>query len=351
MRCWRRRLSVVRQQNHMALFPKEQSVDSLALGDAPRRMLWTREQGTRKLLLVLAIVCVIWFGASKILDQVLLSKHWAPLQPTLDGLTVVGTLNARGQYDRNLLKIVTANKSERVELTDFGWNSIFDPRNGSLCSDHTSAAVEKAREVDSVAGDALLEPFLRAAVQREMGDPNAFQRLKPDDAVQIAADPESKKGGARATTISELIRRFADDPGNTAVQADTDSSEGGSGSGRQAEHGVSLTADTVAKVCPVVLTGSMFSDGWVEEQPGNVFTSKAFTVHLTLTSEGRSRFFQWSHNHANESMVFVLQHRIVLAGQVPQTLDVNELDIRNVEDEQAARQVVDWITKRKQTDS
>jgi hypothetical protein len=335
----------------MALFPKELGVDDPALQDAPRRMLWTREQGTRKLLLGLGIVFVIWLTASKILDSVLLSKKWPPLQPTLDGLTVVGTLNARGQYDRNMLKVVTANKTSRVELTDFGWNSIFDPRNGPLCSDSTAAAILKARSVDSVAGFALLVPFLRAAVHHEMGDPNAFQQLRADEPIRIPVDPDNSKSVVRTSTIGELIKKYSGDAGDAPMPSDSDSSEGGSGSGREADHDISLPADTVAETCPVVLTGTMFSDAWLEEQPANMFTSKAFTVHLSLTGEGRSRFFQWSHNHANEQMVFVLGHQVVLAGRVPETLDVSQLDIKNVEDEQAAKQVVNWITNRKHTDS
>ncbi len=319
-------------------------------GDAPRRMLWTREQGTRRLLLVLVTVGLIWFISAKLLDQVLLSKHWAPLRPTLDGLTVVGTLNARGQYDRNLFKIVTANKTSRVELTDYGWNSIFDPRNGPMCDARAASAIEKARSIDSMVGFAMLEPYLRASIARELGDKAAFEKIRADLPVYLNNDPDGKSSRSQETTLGAILKRYTADSGSTDSAAESDNSEGGSGSGREAEHGITLPADTVASVCPVVLTGPMFSDAWLEEQPPNMFTHKAFTLHLGLTREGRSRFFQWSHAHANEGYVFVLGHQVVLAGGVPETLDVSELDIRNVEDEQAAKQVVEWITNRKASD-
>jgi hypothetical protein len=335
----------------MGLFPKEQTLSASDLGDAPRRMLWTREQGTRRLILVLAIGSVLWFGANAINERVLLSKHWDGLGPSLNGLTVVGTLNVRGQYDRSLFKIVAANKSSRVELTEFGWNSIFDARNGPLCDGRTSQAIDHARSVDSLVGFAMLEPLLRAEVQQMMGDRSAFKKLSADVIVQPNPEPNTKAASSAPQNLGDLITKYSGEGDSNSTRGENDMPEGGSGSGREVEHGIVLPADTVARVCPVVLNGTMFSDAWLEEQPTNIFTGKAYTVHLGLTPEGRSRFFQWSHDHANEGLVFVLNHQVVLAGRVPETLDVSQLDITNVEDEQSARQVVDWITKRKPSGS
>jgi hypothetical protein len=331
----------------MGLFPKEQGATDLALGEAPRRMFWTREQGTRQLLFLLAAVAVIWIIAGRVLDNVLLSKHWGKLQAMPEGLTVVGTLNARGNYERNMFRIVAANKTSRVELTDFGWNSIFDPRNGPLCNDRAAHAIEKARSTDSDVGFAMLVPFLRAAVAKSLGDEGAFKALRGDEPIHVARDAGDKNSKEVVSTLNALIKQYSGETDRAEGDSQNDVPEVSSGSGHSVEHGIALPADTVADVCPVVLTGPLFNDAWLEEQPSNIFTGKAYTVHLGLTGEGRSRFFQWSHEHANEQMAFVLGHQVVMAGIVPQTLDVSTLDVRNVPDEMAAREVVEWINKHK----
>src|SRR5262249_11493611 len=114
-------------------------------------------------------------------------------------------------------------------------------------------------------------------------------------------------------------------------------------SGREVEHGLTIPADILIRVCPVVLTGAQFTDAWVEENPATVFQGKTFTVHLGLTQEGRSRFFQWSHHHAGENMVFVLNEQVVAAGRIQQTLDVNEWGIGPLRDGEAAHALANHV--------
>ena len=98
-----------------------QSAAEAAALDAPRRFAGMRERGTRSLL-IMAVVAVAagFLGISKTTDAYLLRQKWEPLAADVHGLTVVGTLDSRGDYDRNMFKVVHSNKDTRIELTDFG---------------------------------------------------------------------------------------------------------------------------------------------------------------------------------------------------------------------------------------
>jgi hypothetical protein len=328
----------------MALFPKEQELTIGVLDDAPQRMRWTRELGTRKLLTLLIALAVIWFVVGKVQDHFLLAQRWKPLTPDLNGMTVVAALNPRSNYEKNLFKILTENSASRVVLTQEGWNSIFDPRNGPLCSDSAASALEQALKVDNLAGYAMLAPYLRAAVAFEMGDKQAYQKLSRSMVVQIPA--ESKTIPARTSTLGAELDAFASGGSRAGGHEESDAADaGGSGSGRSVEQVITLDADTVAQSLPPVLVGSNFTDAWLEEQPENLLTGPGYTVHLGLTPEGRSRFFQWSHDHANESLVFVLNHAVVMAARMGQTLDVNEWGVTNLKDKPTAQLVVDYVNR------
>ena len=148
------------------------------------------------------------------------------------------------------------------------------------------------------------------------------------------------------TTLGALIDQYSKGGGDNAHEGGEESSGGeGSASGRSVEQVVSLPATTVAKSLPVVLTDAQFNDAWLEEQPANLLTPQAWTVRLGLNAEGRSRFFQWSHNHVHESLVFVLKGTVVMASRMAQTLDVNELEVTNITDKEAAQSVVDYVKK------
>jgi len=90
----------------MPLFPKDAEMSDDVSGFAPRRMLWTRELGTRKLLGGLGIIAVLWFGFLQVHDSMLLKTQWPQLTANSNGMTLVGTLNSRDSYERNLLKII-----------------------------------------------------------------------------------------------------------------------------------------------------------------------------------------------------------------------------------------------------
>jgi hypothetical protein len=328
----------------MALFPKEQEASVPMAGGAPGRMAWTREQGTRKVLFGFLALLLVWFLYGKVSDHFLLQTQWPPLQPDPLGLTIVGTLDARGDYDRNMFKVVQANKSSRVELTDFGWRSIFKD-GGSLANDRTGEAIRQAISVDSDTGYAMLGPFLRAGVASLMGRPGAPDSLKESTVIPVHA----REGGvetAQERTLGALIAKYSSDARGGA--ADMGEEGGiGSGSSQEVEHGLTIPGDVLIKACPIVLTGAHFTEAEVEEHPATIFQGKTFTVHLGLTPEGRSRFFQWSHDHINEDLVFVLRDQVIAAGRVTQILNINNWEIGPLRDAEAARLLASFVNGRK----
>lgn len=330
----------------MPLFPPGEGED----GGAPARMRYMRERGTRKLLAGLVAVFAIWYIVGQVQDRMLLAKKWPTLKPVLNGLTVVGILNPKGEYTRTLFKVTTENTAARVALTEYGWNSVFNPNNSPLCNSVTSGAIQHALNVDDVAGEAMLAPFIKAEVQYMMyqhhqgGDASAFTKLT--DSTLVTVPPETLHSGPRTVTMGSLIKEFSMQGGSSAFSDSSGGVEGGgSGSGRSVEHLIYLGPKTVASVCPVVLTGSQFTGGFTEEEPTNLITGPAWTDYMDLTPEGRSRFFQWSHAHQGEDLIFVLDGEIICKGNIGEVLDTTSWGIENIRDEGAARKLVDYVNK------
>jgi hypothetical protein len=327
----------------MGLFPKDVEIDDATLNSAPRRMLWTRELGTRKLLFGLAVFAAVWYGVSQAYDHSLLQTRWNALSPNRSGLTLVGTLNSRDSYDRNLFKIITANKSARVVLTEWGWNSIFNVRNGPLFDDQVANAIEAALKQDDVVGYAMLTPFLRATIRKQMGEEPAYKEVRSELPIDIPK--HAQNGSEEHTTLGALIQRYQGLDGRERPEA-PDVPGVGSGSGREKENVTTIAPETLTQTCPVVLTDKQCEGASLEEVQGNLLTPTTYTVHLNLTPEGRSRFFQWSHAHVNENVAFILNGQIVAAPRISQPLNVNDFAISNVQDRKAGQSLVDFMNHR-----
>ena len=323
----------------MPLFPKDAEMSDDVSGFAPRRMLWTRELGTRKLLGGLGIIAVLWFGFLQVHDSMLLKTQWPQLTANSNGMTLVGTLNSRDSYERNLLKIITANKSSRVVLTEFGWKSIFDERNGPLFSDSVSNAIESAIQQDDVVGYAMLTPFLRATVNNQLGDLSAYKEIREELPITI---PVHSAGAVEEhTTLGVLIHKYE---GVGADRPEANQSPGeGSASGHEKENVKTISAETLVETCPVILTDKQCEGAWLDEIPGSQLMPTTYTIHVNLSPEGRSRFFQWSHNHINENVVFVLQGQVIAAPRITQALNVSDFSISNVQDVRSANALVDYL--------
>lgn len=323
----------------MPLFPQEQD-PSKSRPDAAQRMYWTREGGTRRLVIGFLALIVIWLGVGKIRDHFLLEQHWKALTADLSGLTVVGTLDARGDYERNMFRVVQANKEFRVELTDFGWRTIFDPKNGPMFTEEAGNAIKHACDLDGQTGYAMLEPYLDSGVAHRLG--RADWTRKVDRMAPIVVEGSHPGASIAKGTLGEMIAKYSAG-GELQGNGKEASDGGGSGTTHEVEHGMTIPADTLAKVCPIALTGLQFNSASLEEQPASLVGGRTWTLHLGLTPEGRSRFYQWSHDHVNENLVFVLNHEVLAAGRVPETLDVSDWALGPLHDEEAARKLEKYV--------
>ncbi len=326
----------------MGLFTPQPN--EIALQGAPERMGWTRELGTRRLVIGFVAVLAVWAIGSKIWDHYLLQKQWQPLAADASGLTVVGTLDGR-TYDQNIFRIIQASEATRVELTDRGWRDIFDGRGGEVFSGDSGAAIRSALDVDSQAGYAMLTPFIRYGVERQMRalkpgeEPRLDEKIDYDEVNRTSVTHVSK-------TLGEMLQHYTGSGARTESGGDAEG-ESESGSGHSVDHGLAIPADVLIATCPVVLTGPQFTHAELETQPASILQGETYSVHLYLDPEGRSRFYQWSHDHADEDLVFVLKNRVLNAGRIKQTMDVNDWTVGPIRDKEAAMALVNYVNQKR----
>lgn len=333
----------------MGLFPKE---DVLPQEEATRQRAIVREVGTRRLIIGFIALLVLWFGGGKLWDAYLLTKRWPELQADEAGLTVVGTLNRRESYDRNLFQVVQIEGQTRAELTHYGWDSIFNGRNGPLSTEQTGVAIRNAINQDSETGYAMLTPVLASHIRTVMNSSSKGTKLTGQIPIltTVPITPEEikqRKIPARPKTLDELISFFGTDSRSDGTNSgDMPESGGGSGTEHQVEHGLVVPAEVVVRVCPVVLLTRHFVKADLEEHAESAMEGKTYSVSLTLTDEGRSRFHHWSSAHANEHLLLILNKEIVASGRIKMSMNVDLLEITNLHDGPAAHRLVDFVNSR-----
>ncbi len=110
------------------------------------------------------------------------------------------------------------------------------------------------------------------------------------------------------------IRRPDDAADEAADEAETEESESykpTSAVARHAAAGEFVPLEEILQTCPVVLTGAHFRGADIEESY-EPFRDKAYwKIHVRLTDEGRSRYWQFSRTHDGERLVFVLKGEIM----------------------------------------
>jgi len=329
----------------MALFPSD---DVRPEEDAARRRAVTQEAGTRRLVLGFIALVAIWFIVSRVWDAYLLRHTWAPVPAEETGLTVVSTLDRRGEYDTNLFKVVQSEGEARAELTNYGWEGIFSGKHGPLTSAATGSAIKSAIQQDSDTGYAMLAPILAAEVRSEMGNPKAYNSLSEDykitTTVPISEEEIQRKHIApRTKSLRELVDFFAKETAASKNGGSDTPEGGGSGSSQHAEHGLVIPPEILVKACPIVLSTRHFSGGRVEEHPEVIMGGKTYSIWLDLTPEGRSRFYQWSRDHVRENLMLILNGAVVAHGRIAMTMDVSTWEITNLKDGPAAHKLVDYI--------
>lgn len=162
------------------------------------------------------------------------------------------------------------------------------------------------------------------------GNPRAFvaiesnkswQFRRPDDVVEEkessgSDEPESK-----------------DRPISAAVQ------------GRAAQGGI-VEIDEIIKASPVVLTGKCFSSAEIEERYEPFRDVNYYAVHVSLTPEGSSRYWQYSRGHEKESLVFVIDKQALTCPKM-EHMNTSSLTIEPIWVKADAQKLADVINRKK----
>jgi len=306
---------------------------------AAERVVIMRERGTRALLLVTISVIALWLAGGQIRDRILLQKQWEPLAFDSENLSVVGVLDRRGDYDHNFFKVIQSNKMTRVELTNTGWDYCFPTDAGPLFDPQNGDIIKGVQAVDGKVGDAMLIPYIKAGLARYRQILNASAQVTADMPIEI----EGQRG--KPATLVELLRKYQEQ--RRIKEKANEEEGGGGGSTTSVEHGTAISGSLLIRSCPVLLTSKCFSSAELIVQPASALADEMYTVRLNLTPEGRSRFYRWSKEHENESIVFIVKGSVKTAGRVSQVLDVNWWDINNVRDKESAQMLVDAANQNK----
>jgi hypothetical protein len=123
-------------------------------------------------------------------------------------------------------------------------------------------------------------------------------------------------------------------PDDAQMPADQESSadkERGSipGSYQRVNRGEAVPVSELLKELPVVLNGNDFTGAWVEQKLEPLFDRQYYVVHVDLSDEGRSRYWQFSHVHEKERLVFILHGQILTCPQMT-AMDSSSLSIEPI---------------------
>lgn len=103
-----------------------------------------------------------------------------------------------------------------------------------------------------------------------------------------------------------------------------------------------VSAETIVANCPVVLTGAQFAGARLEQRFEPLFDRQYWLVHVTLTPEGRSRYWQYSLKHAKERLVFVLKGEAITC-PIMEHMDTSALSIEPIWVKADAQRLADYI--------
>jgi len=196
-----------------------------------------RERGTVRILVGAAIMGLLYWAYSAVMEARLNETQWPALSPSKEGLVVLGLRDVNRPGWRRKYVAVESNKSWQIRRPD------------------------------------------DAEAAEEEGAPEEF-----DDT------PEARDRGGSNPGATHRVAR-----------------------------GPAVTIEEVMASCPVVLNGSHFTGASVEERRENLpppFDRTYWVVHISLTEEGRSRFWQFRRKHVGERLVWVLNGEIVTCTQM-----------------------------------
>jgi hypothetical protein len=161
-------------------------------------------------------------------------------------------------------------------------------------------------------------------------------RIRRTEEGEAQADAEDLARGAAP-------KRDEERPENAEEQADRSAMPAGAG---RVSRGEVVPLDELMAKLPTVLTGRHFGRASYRDKTDPFMNRRFFLVDLSLTDEGRSRFFQYSQEHDKERLVFVLNGLILFCPRI-EKMDVSTLTIDPVWDEIDAKKITEYLNAQK----
>lgn len=142
---------------------------------------------------------------------------------------------------------------------------------------------------------------------------------------------------ARESNHSWQIRYREDEEADTSSE-DPDSPEakdrGGSnpGSVHGGNNGAVVEVETVLKTCPVILTNAHITGATIEEGFDSFLNKPYYKLIISLSEEGSSRYYQFSEDHEQERLAFILDNEVIacprMAHMYVDSLTINPIWIK-----------------------
>jgi hypothetical protein len=159
-----------------------------------------------------------------------------------------------------------------------------------------------------------------------------YRALEVNHAWQVrrSDDDEPSEGGPKEEETPESKDRGAASPG--AVH--------------QAAHGEVVDVPELMANCPTVLTGKHFTGASISKGYEPFINKNFWTIHLSLSEEGSSRYWQFSREHDGERLAFVLKYEISSCPKISH-MDVSNLELGPVWIKADAEKLVEFINGQK----
>jgi hypothetical protein len=107
-----------------------------------------------------------------------------------------------------------------------------------------------------------------------------------------------------------------------------------------------VSIEEVMQNCPTVLTGAHFTGARIDKKYEPFRDKNYWRIHLDLTEEGRSRYWQYSREHEGEKLVFVLNGEIVTCPEIKH-MDIGTFTIDPIWVYEDVKKLADFINNQK----
>jgi hypothetical protein len=153
---------------------------------------------------------------------------------------------------------------------------------------------------------------------------------------------------ARESNRSWQIRYSEEDDGGGSGVEDPDApgardrGENNPGATRRLNAGSVVPMKVLMKECPVVMAGNNFTGASLQEKYEEFRQVPYYAIHLNLSDEGASRFWQYSNVHNGERVAFILNNEVVTCPRIPD-MYLTSFTIDPIWVKEDAQKLVDFI--------